>query len=481
MTVVINKPANGAVLKGTSTVEATYTGLNFEVATLTIDGKQLATDSAQPISFAIDSTKIADGARTIVVAVRYRKGGTRRWDKASITVTVDNAVTPVPTPPTVPAIPTGLKAVAGDGQVTLSWNAVESADVYQVYLNDANHKLDVQGTSYVVTGLTNGTTYNFRVSAHNSVGYGDWTDPAITGTPVGAVVPPPDPQPQPPQPSTAYFVEDWSTGKFESVRWAYLNVMDAPGWVNAPTVGPASGRVKVVSDPAGSGKKCVRLEIRDSDADWAAGPGLDKEEVASDAQKTWGGSFSFGTIRWFEWDIYFPYTADEKFEFPHGADQPYFKMHGLHPPGPTGWSAIQLGWEAFQWKADGDQANYKNIYLPMRVEAGTWNNGGPNPNDRFYNLLSMTDANGNRIMANHNRWVKLVWGVKFNYDSTGWFEAWVDGKNVVPRHSRPTSWNTDGQNYFKYGLYRRAGNTFPESGRTVVYYGRTAIGKDRPF
>lgn len=117
----------------------------------------------------------------------------------------------------------------------------------------------------------------------------------------------------------------------------------------------------------------------------------------------------------------------------------------------------------------------------MRIEGGTWNNGGPNPNDRFYHLLPLTDANGARVMANHNRWIKLVWGMKFNPDSTGWFEAWVDGVNTVPRHNRATSWDTDGQNYFKYGLYTRSDATFPESGRTVAYYGRTTIGNDRPF
>ena len=90
---------------------------------------------------------------------------------------------------TKPAIPTGLTATAGDSQVTLNWSAnpsSDSVDVYQVYENDQNYNLSVSGTSLVVTGLTNGTTYTFRVSAHNSAGYGDWTATAVSATPQSA-------------------------------------------------------------------------------------------------------------------------------------------------------------------------------------------------------------------------------------------------------------------------------------------------------
>jgi Bacterial Ig domain len=100
MAVTITKPASGSTLKGTTTVDATFVGQNFDIATLTVDGKQLASDSAQPISFAVDTTKVADGAHTLVVAVRYRKGGRLRWDKASIPISVNNVVQP-PSQPTL--------------------------------------------------------------------------------------------------------------------------------------------------------------------------------------------------------------------------------------------------------------------------------------------------------------------------------------------------------------------------------------------
>lgn len=106
MSVVITKPASGAELKGAVTVEATYSGQNFNVATCTIEGKQLASDSALPISFSVDTTKVANGSRSLTVAVRYRmKNGKLRWQKASIPVTVKNVAPPAAIHPSTSLYP----------------------------------------------------------------------------------------------------------------------------------------------------------------------------------------------------------------------------------------------------------------------------------------------------------------------------------------------------------------------------------------
>lgn len=74
------------------------------------------------------------------------------------------------------AVPTGLAAVAGDGQATLAWNASSNATNYNVkrstifngtYIVIATNLTTLNFTN---TGLTNGTTYYFVVSAINSVG-----------------------------------------------------------------------------------------------------------------------------------------------------------------------------------------------------------------------------------------------------------------------------------------------------------------------
>lgn len=79
-------------------------------------------------------------------------------------------------PVTVPAAPTGLSATAGDAQVALSWTASSGATSYNVkrsttgggpYTTVAS---GVTATNYTNTGLTNGTTYYYVVSAVNSAG-----------------------------------------------------------------------------------------------------------------------------------------------------------------------------------------------------------------------------------------------------------------------------------------------------------------------
>lgn len=96
-----------------------------------------------------------------------------------------------------PSTPTGFTAAPGDAKVTLSWNAnpsTEGVDAYQVYRNDTAYNLSVPCCSFVDTGAVNGTTYTYRLSAHNTLQYGPWTDPALSATPAGAApTPPPTP------------------------------------------------------------------------------------------------------------------------------------------------------------------------------------------------------------------------------------------------------------------------------------------------
>lgn len=73
----------------------------------------------------------------------------------------------------LPAAPTGLTAEAGIGQAALSWNQVAGASGYNIQRSTvsggpyATISAGVTGTSYLDTGLANGTNYYYVVSALN--------------------------------------------------------------------------------------------------------------------------------------------------------------------------------------------------------------------------------------------------------------------------------------------------------------------------
>jgi fibronectin type 3 domain-containing protein/PKD repeat protein len=79
--------------------------------------------------------------------------------------------------PAAPAAPTNLSATAGVAQVSLTWNASSGATSYNIYRSTTSggegstpFQTGISGTSYTNTGLTNGTTYYYQVSAVNGGG-----------------------------------------------------------------------------------------------------------------------------------------------------------------------------------------------------------------------------------------------------------------------------------------------------------------------
>jgi len=113
------------------------------------------------------------------------------------------AFSAAPAGPTAPGAPSGLTAAAGNGSVSLSWTAPSSNggatiakyNVYRGTTAGGEGSTPVasvtSGTSYTDSGLSNGTTYYYVVTAVNSVGEGASSaeasaKPATTpGTPTG--------------------------------------------------------------------------------------------------------------------------------------------------------------------------------------------------------------------------------------------------------------------------------------------------------
>ena len=92
------------------------------------------------------------------------------------------------TPATTPGVPQGFRTTAGDHQMTLTWAAPASSGGSSITGYVVTRSPSGTGcittltTTCVVTGLTDGMTYTFTLSAHSAKGTGPTT--TVTATPV---------------------------------------------------------------------------------------------------------------------------------------------------------------------------------------------------------------------------------------------------------------------------------------------------------
>jgi len=86
-----------------------------------------------------------------------------------------------------PATPTGLTVIPGDTVLDCSWSANSEPDLagYNVYVNGVKDNGSViTATSYQVTGLTNGVSYDIQVSAIDTSDNESLLSAIVSGTPV---------------------------------------------------------------------------------------------------------------------------------------------------------------------------------------------------------------------------------------------------------------------------------------------------------
>jgi predicted phage tail protein len=117
------------------------------------------------------------------------------WNDGNMTTDFDQVTVAAPTgTATLPGAPTNVNGTAGNASVSLTWTAPasdggSSITGYRVtpYIGGNAQTPILTGsasTSYTVTGLTNGTTYTFRVAAINAIGTGPDSAPSPPLTPV---------------------------------------------------------------------------------------------------------------------------------------------------------------------------------------------------------------------------------------------------------------------------------------------------------
>ncbi len=98
-----------------------------------------------------------------------------------------------PEPASVPGAPSNIRVESGDQVLRLSWGKAKDASFYQVFFREAGTDAftrfggNLSSTSAVLTGLTNGKTYEVAVKAGNSMGVGPYSATA-QGTPEREII-----------------------------------------------------------------------------------------------------------------------------------------------------------------------------------------------------------------------------------------------------------------------------------------------------
>jgi CSLREA domain-containing protein/uncharacterized repeat protein (TIGR02543 family) len=129
----------------------------------------------------VELTSQVQGAQSFRIRFRYYNANFAWWwaiDNVRVVCVLSGSGAQPPAPPQ------NVQAVPGDGQVTLSWSPVQGATFYNIYMatqsgvTKANWQSKpggmkhegITGTTFTHTGLQNGTTYYFVVTAVNAAG-----------------------------------------------------------------------------------------------------------------------------------------------------------------------------------------------------------------------------------------------------------------------------------------------------------------------
>ena len=143
-------------------------------------------------------TGLTNGHSYVVYVRQVNSIGTGAWSAASSAFTPQSS-TPTPSPPqpafTLPGQPRQVSADPGNAQATVTWlpptdTGSYPIDGYVVTTNPGGRTCSTASTSCTVTGLTNGTSYTFTVTASSAAGTGPASAPSAPVTPRTVPSPP---------------------------------------------------------------------------------------------------------------------------------------------------------------------------------------------------------------------------------------------------------------------------------------------------
>ena len=179
---------------GTATVTITgkgnYTGTKtatFKINAKSASGFTVSTIAAQTYtgSAITPAITVKDGTKTLTNGTHYSVAYSNNINvgTATITITGKGNYTGIKTVTfrivvEADSIPQNLTASAGDGNVILTWDAVNYASKYSVQRNSGSGwitAVTTEAVTYTDTGLSNGTSYMYRVCAHIGGAAGDFS------------------------------------------------------------------------------------------------------------------------------------------------------------------------------------------------------------------------------------------------------------------------------------------------------------------
>ena len=165
-------PTGLTATAGSASVALAWTASSGATSYNVYRGTTSGGESATAIATGITSPSYSDTGLTNGTTYYYKAAAVN--SAGTSVLSAEASATPEPA---APAAPTGLTATAGNASVALVWTASSGASSYNVYRGTTSGgesataiATGITSPSYSDTGLTNGTTYYYKVAAVNGGG-----------------------------------------------------------------------------------------------------------------------------------------------------------------------------------------------------------------------------------------------------------------------------------------------------------------------
>ena len=173
------------------TINVDVPQVDYDVDGATVESVSFGGATVLPTPLSGDSWQVTAPAGTpgstvaVPVTVTFRGGLTA--SAGSFTLTTPPAALP-------PGAPAAVSATAGNASATVTWAAPADTgsfpiSTYEVRTTPAGTSCLVTTLTCTITGLANGTAYSFETRALNGAGWGPWSTPSNTVTPIAPLPP----------------------------------------------------------------------------------------------------------------------------------------------------------------------------------------------------------------------------------------------------------------------------------------------------